>query len=240
MQLFEPIVAESQQHPNFRNLLAMRNGYTMDVINDRARGFIDRDGEFFREFQTTFNSSFWDLYLFAVLKRYGLTVDFSKSRPDFRVSSPDFNIEAVVASHAQGAEPEYVDRDAERLLSGKLNDSNHQTTLRLSNSLLSKHKKYLNEYATVEHLRNRPFVIAINNFDKPFSYLSIQRPIEAVLLDYYVDEDRYIEAGRPAGGLDGEALGQIEKANGAPVALGLFNSPAYKEISAVISTAVQR
>lgn len=31
-------------------------------------GFEDRDGKFVKEFQTTFNSSFWELYLFACLR----------------------------------------------------------------------------------------------------------------------------------------------------------------------------
>jgi hypothetical protein len=59
MRLFEPIVAESHQHPNFRNIMAAQNGFNLDVINDWANGFVDRDGKFVKEFQTTFNSSFW-------------------------------------------------------------------------------------------------------------------------------------------------------------------------------------
>ena len=60
MNLFAPIVAESKMHPNFRNILATGNGYNFDVLHDWARGFVDRDGKFVEEFQTTFNSSFWD------------------------------------------------------------------------------------------------------------------------------------------------------------------------------------
>jgi hypothetical protein len=69
MQLFKPIVDEAQQHANFRSLLLRGNGYTCDVLQDWARGFIDRDCKFVHEFQTTFNSSFWELYVFAVLKK---------------------------------------------------------------------------------------------------------------------------------------------------------------------------
>jgi hypothetical protein len=46
----------------------------MDVLTDWARGFIDRDGKFVKEFQTTFNSCFWELYVYAVLKRYRLLI----------------------------------------------------------------------------------------------------------------------------------------------------------------------
>jgi hypothetical protein len=157
-----------------------------------------------QECQTTFNSSFWELYLFAVLKRYGLSIDFSKKAPDFYVASHEFNIEAVIASNAKGAEPEYGRRDLERLKSRSINESNRQSILRLSNSLTGKHKKYLTDYAHLPHVKDRPFVIAVSHYDRPFSYLSGRRPIEAVVLGYYVDEDRYIAAGRPGGVLIGE------------------------------------
>lgn len=139
MNLFEPVVPTAQQHPNFRNLLQACNGFTLDVLNDWARGFVDRDGKFVTEFQTTFNSSFWELYLNAVLKRYGMPVDFTKSRPDFYLPSKGFNIEATVASNAQDSVPEHA-----RL--GKapppdLNAFNLQSIIRLSNSLAAKYQK---------------------------------------------------------------------------------------------------
>jgi hypothetical protein len=233
MQLFEPIVKEAQQHPNFRSLLLRRNGYTFDVLQDWARGFVDRDGKFVHEFQTTFNSSFWELYVFAVLKKYGLTVDFSKATPDFYVSSHNFNIEATIASNAQHGAPEHFLWNMD-LIPKDINEFNRKCILRLANSLTGKHRKYLESYAALEHVRDRPFVVAVTNFDQPFSFMAAQRPIEAVVLGHYVDEERYIQAGRPNGGLDGEDLERVFKDSGSPVELGLFKSPAYKEISAVI------
>ena len=47
------------------------------VLSGWAHGFEDRDGKFIREFQTTYNSAFWELYLFAVLKLLGIEVNFS-------------------------------------------------------------------------------------------------------------------------------------------------------------------
>jgi hypothetical protein len=233
MQLFRPIVDEDQQHANFRSLLLSGNGYTFDVLQDWARGFVDRDGKFVHEFQSTFNSSFWELYVFAVLKKYGLAVDFSKARPYFYIPHHNFNIEATIASNAQGGEPENVLRNME-LIPKDLNEFNRKCILRLANSLTGKHRKYLESYATLEHVRDRPFVVAVTNFDQPFSFMAAQRPIEAVVLGHYVDEERYIQTGRPKGGLDGEDLERVFKDGGSPVELGLFRSPAYKEISAVM------
>jgi hypothetical protein len=231
-----PIVEESLQHPNFRALLRRRDTYTFDVLQDWARGFVDRDGKFVHEFQTTFNSSFWELYVFAVLKKYGFAVDFTKARPDFFIPNPNFNIEATIASNPEAGLPEHLNWRS-GLLPTDLNEFNRRTILRLANSLTTKHRKYLESYATLDHVRDRPFVIAITNYDQPFSFMAAQRPIEAVVLGHYVDEERYLRSGRPQGGLDGEDLQAVLKDSGSPVELGLFRSPAYREISAVIFNA---
>jgi hypothetical protein len=83
MDLFTPVVSEEAQHPNFRTITKYANTFNCDVLNEWARGFKDRDGKFVKEFQTTFDSSFWELYLFAVMKHFQLEVDFSFSAPDF-------------------------------------------------------------------------------------------------------------------------------------------------------------
>lgn len=232
MQLFEPTVEEGQLHPNFKSIVAMRNGFIFDVLHDWAREFVDRDGKFVQEFQTTFNSGFWELYLFAVLKKYGMAVDFTHSRPDFCVPGCDLNIEATIASNALGMPPEH-----ERLEHDPptdLNAFNLRTIIRLSNSLVAKHRKYVESYSTLDHVVNRPFVVAITNFDQPYSFLVTQRPIEAVLHDYYVDEERWIASGGAEGRLEGEQLHQVFKDNGSPIELGMFNTKRYREISAVI------
>ncbi|WP_326543684.1 glycosaminoglycan attachment site [Pseudorhodoferax sp.] len=232
MKLFDPVVAEARLHPNLRSILSTGNVYNMDVLQDWARGFVDRDGKFVEEFQTTFNSSFWELYLFAVLKKYGMSVDFSQARPDFCIPSLGLNIEATIASNAQGAEPEFARLG--KIPPGDLNIFNLQTIVRLSNSLAAKHRKYIESYAPLGHVQDRPYVVAVTNFDQPFSFMACQRPIEALLYGYYVDEERYIATGGKEGRLQGEELLQVFKDNGSPIDLGLFTTPAYREISAVI------
>lgn len=232
MRLFNPIVDKNRWHPNFRSILAIGNGFNLDVMNDWAKGFVDRDGKFVEEFQTTFNSSFWELYLFAVLKKYNIPVDFSHAQPDFCVPSLNLNIEATIASHAQGAEPEYV-----RLNNAPptdLNIFNLQTIIRLSNSLTAKHRKYVESYSAFVHAKDQVYIVAVTNFDQPYSFMAAQRPIEAVLHGYYVDEERYLATGGQEGRLEGEELLHVFKDNGSPIALGMFTTPNYKEISAVI------
>lgn len=231
MRLFNPIVDESRLHQNFRNIIATGNGFNLDVLNDWAKGFVDRDEKFVEEFQTTFNSSFWELYLYAVLKKYNMPVDFSYVQPDFCIPSLNLNIEATIASHAQGTEPEYTRFN--KVSPPDLTDFNFQTIIRLSNSLTAKHRKYIESYSTLDHVKDRAYVVAITNFDQPYSFMACQRPIEAVLHGYYVDEERYATSGQE-GPLKGDELLQVFKDNGSPVALGMFTGPEYKEISAAI------
>lgn len=226
------MITEERMHPHLRSILSTGNCYNMDVLQDWARDFVDRDGKFIEEFQTTFNSSFWELYLFAVLKKYGMRVDFSQRRPDFCIPNLKLNIEATIASNAQGAAPEFA-----RLGNtppGDLNAFNLQTIVRLSNSLAAKHKMYVESYGKLEHAKDRAYVVAVTNFDQPFSFMACQRPIEAVLYGYYVDEERYIATGGEEGRLQGEQLLKVFKQNGSPINLGLFTTSAYQEISAVI------
>jgi hypothetical protein len=235
MQLFQPIVPEERFHPNFRNLLTIANGFDLDVLTDWASGFVDRDGKFVEEFQTSFNSCFWELYLFAVLKKYGMDVDFSHASPDFVVPDPGFSIEAVVALHAQDAVPEHAHPRGEP--PPDLNAFNFRAMIRLSNSLTTKHRAFQNSYSKMDHVRDRPFIVALAHFDQPYSFLASQRPIEAVLHGYYVDEERYIATSGREGRLEGQALHEVVKGNGSPVPLGIFTTPSHREISAVMFNA---
>jgi hypothetical protein len=83
MDLFTPLVEEEKLHKNFIRTIARTGGGVREVLKYWADGFADRDGKFVREFQTTYNSSFWELYLFAVLKHLGIKADFTFTSPDF-------------------------------------------------------------------------------------------------------------------------------------------------------------
>ncbi|WP_447413110.1 hypothetical protein, partial [Clostridium perfringens] len=64
---------------------------------------LQRSGEstkFVNEFQTTFNSALWELYLNEMFIRLGYSVDYTKDSPDFNVTTPSgytFNVEAMVS-----------------------------------------------------------------------------------------------------------------------------------------------
>lgn len=233
MDIFSQVIATDKLHPSFREIFVLRNRYGLDVLNDWARGFVDRDGKFVKEFQISFNSSFWELYLFAVLKHYGYHVSFQFNKPDFVVNVPvKFCIEATVALNDVRTKAAHETESSD--IHQDLNVLNHEAVVRLSNSFISKHKKYVSEYSVLPHVSGKPFIIAIAPFDRPFFNMQCQRAIEALLYGYYVDEEAYIKEGGFNKPLGGAPIEQVIKHNGAPIRLGLFNDPSYKEVSAVV------
>lgn len=77
MDLFAPIVPAELHHSNFKNFLTYYSKEIRDELQRWADGFVDRDGKFVKEFQTTFNSCFWELYLNAIFRSLRFQLDFS-------------------------------------------------------------------------------------------------------------------------------------------------------------------
>ncbi|WFU14468.1 hypothetical protein [Bradyrhizobium sp. CB3481] len=100
LDLFTPVTTDDKLHPNFRRTLDPGAAGVRAVPNGWADGFEDRDSKFVREFRTTYNSFFWELYLFAVLNELDIAVDFSHTAPDFVTHGLPLAIEATIASHA--------------------------------------------------------------------------------------------------------------------------------------------
>jgi hypothetical protein len=234
MDLFTPIVQPEKFHPNFANCFARRNSHDEAVIAKWAEGFIDRDGKFVEEFQTTFNSSFWELYLHAILKEAGCKIDFTQYAPDFVVTDPvSFVVEATVALNAKDALPEWTPLDP-ILRPRDFNEFNRVAMVRLLNSISEKAKKYRRSYQHLPHVAGKPFVLALTPFDQPFFYLQVQRAIEAVLYGYYVDEQEWIDDPSKFASIAAKNLKTVRKSDSVELPLGIFNDDSHAHISAVI------
>ncbi|ANH66644.1 hypothetical protein [Mitsuaria sp. 7] len=233
MNLFERKVPEQQLCEIYRRVEAGATSGDLELLQQWCAGFEDRDGKFVHEFQTTFNSSFWELYLHAVLKEFRLDVDYRHARPDFVVTSPhDFCIEAVTAQPVGGKPLGPGQTDEAIALLGDLNELNRRAMVRLANSFHSKVKKYRDGYSALAHVRDKPFVLAVAAFDSPAFFALSTRPMEALLYNYYVDEEAFIAGEKDT--LEGEHLASVKKDNGAPIELGMFQGPAFSEVSAVV------
>lgn len=243
MDLFTPVVEEHLQHKNFSSVLIPHRKAERDLLEEWADGFVDRDGKLVKEFQTTFNSSFWEIYLFSVFKYYGFFVDWSSPTPDFSISDgkSEIIIEAVTANSAQGKPNEWDKTFSVEEIKGlrRFKNLNTEAIIRLSNSIFSKVQLYNDKYRKLDHVKGKPFVLAVAPFEQPYFNHQYDRPIKALLYDYYVDEDAYLDnPDKFPNGPPRINLGFVEKDNGAEIQLGLFNNHSMSEVSAIVFSCV--
>ena len=237
MDIFIPIFPEEKLHPHFKILQLGSAKPIRSTISSWADGFIDRDQKFAQEFQTTFNSSFWELYLFQCFKEYGMKVDFSKASPDFSVqteSGSHLSFEAVTANHALNEEPEWSSPEVLReYLNKPRNQILEYASIRLLNAIDFKHKKFVKSYGEMDHVKGNPFVLAIAPFEQPAFSRQNNQAINRVL--YGCDAPTMV-----GNNLDGspklstDNIDKVKKTNGSELDLGVFTTDKFKEISAVI------
>lgn len=232
VNLFNDIVPESKQNPNYKQI--KNDIHKTEIINSWAdQAVVDRDGngKFQKEFQTEFNSCLWELYIYQCLKKIGCKFDLSHNHPDYVVSLPscgqDFTVECTIASSALGTTPEW-DTNA------KLNDDVdpdekvYFQTMRLSNSICSKHNKYIEKYSKEPWVSGKPYIIAVEPFDQPNSFAVGNEAILAALYGelYNRQKNGY------------EMIDGVYKQNNAEIPLGYFKKPDYRQITGVMFSSV--
>lgn len=187
LDLFTPVTTNDKLHPNFRRTLDPGAAGVRAVLSGWADGFVDRDSKFVREFQTTYNSGFWELYLFAVLKELDIAVDFSHAAPDFVAQDLPLAIEATIASHAHDDVPEW-----EKTLAGIVHDNLGpayiQSIIRLSNALLGKSKLYQERYAALPFMADRSYIVAISNYGTQDLYMLGDVAMQRLLYDHHEEK----------------------------------------------------
>ncbi|WP_035237455.1 hypothetical protein [Desulfobacter vibrioformis] len=236
MDLFTPIVSDERLHHNFSQILQSAQLKDRQELSRWAEGFPDRDNKLVIEFQTTFNSTFWEIYLFALFKELDFELDWTHAAPDFSVNCEGVSlvIEATTASAALGKTPEW-EKKLEEGVPKRFKKMNIESMVRLANSISSKHEKYNKSYKKLEHVKGKPFVIAVAPFEQPYFNMQYDVPIMALLYDYYVDEDAFNDAPHKYPyGPPGVNLGTVTKDNGAEIELGIFKNGKYSDISAIM------
>jgi hypothetical protein len=240
VDLFTPVVPAERQHLHFQALLASTGQPERDVLRRWADGFRDRDGKFVIEFQTTFNSCFWELYLNAALTALGFDIAYEHPSPDFACAGRgiEFTAEAAVASHADGFAAEWQARPSDRITAQRRAAMLEYQSVRLANAFDGKLKKYRKSYARLPHVAGKPFVVCLAPFEQPQSYALGDRALRRLLYAYdmpiYVDDE---EEGTRT--IFGETVTErIWKASGAEVDFGLFTDDRAREVSAVIYSSV--
>ncbi|MCE4937449.1 hypothetical protein [Aliivibrio fischeri] len=238
MELFKPAVKEDRLHPLFKRIISTKDYEpTIDVINSWATGLMGRKKEskkFIQDFQLSFNSSLWELYLNKAFVDFGFSIDYSKESPDFNLchrSGRIVNVEAVTSNNRDNLKPEYYLNESLRSASMQDNDGFlDDSTIKLAGKLKDKRDLFIgtnnkkHPYHSLEHVKGNPFVIAVAPFDNHLSYSQNNMAINRVLYG--------INPPPPMG--NGQKISHISKGNGQKVELGIFTNPSYKEVSAVI------
>lgn len=238
MNLFEPIVKETKLHPLVKKIIWDKTYIpTQKIINEWSTGLTNRSREskkFVKEFQTTFNSSFWEIYLNKAFRELGLSIDYSKNSPDFHLTNDDgviVNVEAVTSNNPRNLDENYYEdssrKDEISLPEKELFD---KYTLKLAGKIKDKHQLFVgcdnkkHPYKELEHVKGNPFVLAIAPFDNHLAYSQNNTAINRVLYG--------IEPPEPYGHV--ESVEYITTNSGSRVNLGIFTNRHYKDISAVI------
>ena len=226
MGLFDLVVEKSALHPNFERI--MNDPYKKKILEGWSdQRIINRDGnhKFVKEFQTTFNSSFWELYCYNVLKEIGVEFNFSYEHPDFVVDygGETINIECTIASNAK-VDPDESDVYARFNENKSLNDIVYDQTIRLSNAFASKYKKYKEKYCKKEWVKNKPFIIAMEPFDQPHFMLTGSESIRLLLYGREIEHNSSLDF----------KIEKIQKSIETTLDMGVFLNPQYSDISGVL------
>ncbi|MFK9118340.1 hypothetical protein ABEI56_05030 [Peribacillus castrilensis] len=234
-KLFENKIGDSDLnlHPKYKILRDLP--LHKKVLEMWFRGFKDRDNKIIKEFQTTFHSSFWEIYLFAVLKELKYKFDMSNPRPDFIL---EFNyekvlIEATTANIKKRGIPE-ESRDMSNFLNmftppyqqKNFEYEVNESIVRYSNAINSKLKLYQTNYKKCDWISDKdPYVIALSSYSQVDYGREYIYGIIALLFGVYFKHEemkyKYKET-------------IIKNGTEAEIELGLFYKEAYKNISAVI------
>lgn len=231
MDLFRGISDKDKQHYIFKMMLHDMYGPERAVLLEWADGFHDRDGKFIYEFQTTFESSLWELYIHAFLKELGAYIDFSYHAPDFVVNiNGGLTIEATIAAPAMGGEVAFG--HTKRSAPSDFNEFNRKAAIRILNSISGKYRKFHDSYSKQSHVKDKPYVIALASFDQPFSHFSVNRPIMMVLYGIYFDEEATIQIA--ADEVIKYPVEYVQKKENVNIKVGLFSNDEYSDVSAII------
>jgi len=236
MKLFDNInIPEDKLHSKYKILRDAPFGDgEKRIIQKWTDDLKDRDNKMVKEFQTTFHSCLWEFYLFACFQELGFELNQSHNRPDFVIKSPDkINIEAVVANIKTNGRQEST-RNINDLMDMFVPPRNQpdffkvldEAIVRDSNAIISKHKKYQNEYKKCDWVDEKtPFVIALSSYSQVNYGREYIYPMMALLYSKYYNPktDSY------------EKKDYIIKPDTkAQIQIGLFTNEEFQNVSAII------
>jgi len=193
-KIFDTKIPKEKQNPSFVRL-NNDDAYipAKTIINNIMPYFIDIDGNFIEQFQTTgFDSRIWELYLFSYFTEDSFMIDRRYNRPDFILSKYGENIavEAVIVGRKNNPS-KYVQLEPEKYFRKLLLDKedDNEMAIKFGSPLFSKLNK---KYWELDYLNGIPFIIAIADFHEDYSmtwsHNSLLKYLYGYEHDYYYNK----------------------------------------------------
>ncbi|AET90391.1 hypothetical protein BYI23_A025530 [Burkholderia sp. YI23] len=231
-----PVVDQNRLDPSFLVLSQHRLWHgARQVVSEMMRHFVDVDGNFVEQFQTTgFDSRLWELYLFAYFKEAGFHFDRNMHAPDFvvgrygqkvaveAVTVNPSNAEVVQRGKVAGWNPRESDDIANRLRS--------YMPLKFGSTLFSKLAKKP-PYWELDHVRGLPLVFALADFHEPQS-MTWSHPAVLEYLYGITQTGSHDKNGELV--IETKSVGPYVKENGAKIQAGFFNLPDAEHVSGIL------
>lgn len=237
IDLFSLAVPPEKLHPSFDSVC--RGDHWLparSIMSEMMRHFIDVDGNFVEQFQTTgFDARVWELYLYAALLELGLFVSKPDPAPDFLVTDGKRKIfiEAVTVNSTSGEPlPRPEDPPAMRSPESILELNKSKIPIKYRNALWKKLKRKT-PYWTLPDVRGCPLVFAIADFHEKQSMTWTSTGLFHYLYgqshEFWRDDDgKLIVSSNPI---------EVHEYEGKRVPSGFFMQPDAQNISAVIFSA---
>lgn len=237
LDLFVPVVSEDKINPLFK-LLASGNFWlpARSIMAEMMRHFIDIDGNFVEQFQTTaFNARIWELYLYAALLEEGLFVERPKTAPDFMVSAgkQKIFIEAVTVNPSPNdPTPQPDDKPVIRSPEEMRQLSKTKIPIKFGSPLWSKLTR-TKPYWEMPDVIGHPLVFAIADFHESQSMTWTQTALMDYLYgvthDFSVDEQGQL--------IISPAKIEVHEYEGKQIPSGFFLQANAENVSAVLFSA---
>ncbi|WP_375320599.1 hypothetical protein [Aliivibrio logei] len=235
-------VEEEKAHEKFLTFLNFQYTSERNLFSSWVDGFVIKDGKkkTINQFQTTFHSMFWEVYLNQVFIDSGHKIRGDVTSPDFCIdkNGQTVCVEAVISNISKDNPSEdkrtFEDIYGSNDYYGILDES----IIRLYNSFLEKSKKYIDKYSTEAHVKSNPYIIAIGDYAQINYGQSYYYPLLALLYNAYYDEDEKRESLKilceDSFNKEYKYIDNHIKSNGSLLKMGLFSDVKYQHVSAVI------
>lgn len=226
--IFQELNQKGQKHPNYDLLKEhISLSSAKEVVKEISYHYKDIDGNFIEQFQSIngFDSRVWELYLFCFFREQFFSFKRNFNAPDYMIEklNNEVAVEAVIVSRKTDINKTDISISVD--LQKKLEN---EIPLLFSNALFDKMKK---KYWEKEHVKDKPFVIAIADFHDTMSMTWTSTALSDYLYGYKY-EPTFDDKGNLV--VNPIKIGNYVKENGTEIPSGFFFQPGSENISAII------